>query len=415
MNAELIAVGSELLLGQIANTNAQFISEQLAQLGINVFYHTVVGDNQERLSSAIKIAESRSDMIIFTGGLGPTKDDLTKETISRELGRKLVVDQEALNSILSYFKKTGRVMTENNRKQALIIEGSDSLPNRHGMAPGMLIEIKNKTYILLPGPPNEMKPMFVNSAVPLLAKMQTNPLHSRVLRFFGIGESALETELMDLIDTQSNPTIAPLAKESEVTIRLTAKHEKKDVAIQLLDDIEEKISLRVGDYLYGYGEQSLPETVFCLLKKHQKTIAFAESLTGGLASQLLTDIPGASEVFKGSIVSYTNEVKSEVLGVPTQTLETYGAVSAECSKDMAKNIQSKCKTTIGLSFTGVAGPDKSENKEVGTVFIGLADGQNVYSFPYQFSGTRSRIRLQSAKTGYDLVRRYLRQLSPFGK
>ncbi|MDP4156429.1 MAG: CinA family nicotinamide mononucleotide deamidase-related protein, partial [Bacillota bacterium] len=243
MNAEIIAVGSELLLGQIVNTNARYISQNLAEIGINVFYHTVVGDNPDRLKSAIEIAEKRSNLIIFTGGLGPTKDDLTKETIAKHLGKKLVFDQDALDSITAYFERTNRTMTENNRKQALVLEGSHVLPNDHGMAPGMMLADGDHVYMLLPGPPKEMEPMFfVYGRTVLAAQMKTSEkIVSRVLRFFGIGEASLETEIEDLIDRQTNPTIAPLAADGEVTLRLTAKHKDAAVAENMLDDTEKQI------------------------------------------------------------------------------------------------------------------------------------------------------------------------------
>ncbi|MFT8709805.1 MAG: competence/damage-inducible protein A [Sporolactobacillus sp.] len=410
MDAEIIAVGSELLLGQIANTNAQFISEQLALLGINVYFHTVCGDNEGRLIAAVRAAESRADLLIFTGGLGPTRDDLTKETVAKLVNRQLVTDQQALGSITEFFHQTGRVMTENNKKQALIIEGSTVLPNRHGMAPGMVTEAGGRLYLLMPGVPSEMKPMFLDFARVFLARRNNQHIQSRVLRFFGIGESMLETKLIDLIDAQDNPTIAPLAKESEVTLRLTAKHVQQSGTLELLDTMEKAINARVGDYLYGYDEESLPEVVFHLLKERKQTIAFAESLTGGMAADWLAAFPGASEVLKGGIVCYTNEVKTNVLGVAETILTADGAVSAACAEQMACLVREKCGASFGVSFTGVAGPDTSEGHAVGTVYIGLADADHVQSFLFHFAGTRQKIRIQSAKTGYDLVRRRIKQL-----
>lgn len=242
VNAEIIAVGSELLLGQIANTNAQFISRKLAEIGVNVFYHTVVGDNAERLEHAIETAKKRSNCIIFTGGLGPTKDDLTKETIARILNKRLVIDEAAMKNIEDFFKRTKRTMSENNRKQALVLEGSTVLPNHYGMAPGMALEANGIIYLLMPGVPKEMKPMFINYGVPFLQYHYglKEKIISRVLRFFGIGESQLETDIEDLIDQQTNPTIAPLAKDGEVTLRLTAKHEDESTALKLIDETEKR-------------------------------------------------------------------------------------------------------------------------------------------------------------------------------
>ncbi len=407
MNAEIIAVGSELLLGQIANTNAQFISEQLAFLGINVYYHSVVGDNPDRLKDVVKTAQSRADLIIFTGGLGPTKDDLTKETISELLGKRLAYNEEALDSIVDYYKSTGKVMTENNRKQALIIEGSHVLPNRHGMAPGMVAEKDGKHYILLPGPPFEMQPMFSEFAQPFLMERASEPIVSRVLRYFGIGESALETEIMDLIDKQTNPTIAPLAKAGEVTLRLTASHPDAAEANRLLDDMEHQINLRAGGYFYGYGETSLSEETFKLLKQNNWTAASAESLTGGLFSKQMTAIPGSSAVFKGSVVAYSNDVKHQLLNVTEELLAKEGAISAACAEAMAKNIRMITGSEFGISFTGVAGPDESEGKPAGTVYIGLSDQSGTFSRKLLLKGTRESIRNRTVKHGWDLLRRHV--------
>ncbi|MGV3488317.1 MAG: competence/damage-inducible protein A [Tuberibacillus sp.] len=416
MNAEIVAVGTELLLGQIANTNAQFISERLAEAGINVYYHTVVGDNPERLKQVLNIARSRSDIIIMTGGLGPTKDDLTKEVIAESLSRKLVIDQDAMKSIEEYYEKTGRKMTENNRKQALVVEGSRILENKNGMAPGMIITDDDKTYVLMPGVPSEMKLMFVEQVIPYFSEKSDASLYSRVLRFFGIGESALETKLIDLIEKQSNPTIAPYAKQGEVTIRLTAVHKNRESAEKLLDETEALIKERVGDTLYGYGDEtSMAEVTFKLLKKHAKTLAAAESLTGGLYSKQITNFSGSSEVFFGGIVSYTNQVKEHILHVPRTILDNEGAVSAACAEKMAHHARHMLGSDLGISFTGVAGPGTSEGKAVGTVYIGLSDENHTWSFPQHFEGTRSQIRHRTVLTGFDLIRRYLLGLAPFNQ
>lgn len=402
MNAEIIAVGSELLLGQIVNTNARFISKQLASIGTNVFYHTVVGDNPTRLQQAIAVAEGRSNLVIFTGGLGPTKDDLTKETIAKHLGKELEFDQAALDSISQYFERTNRVMTENNKKQALVLSDSTVLPNDNGMAPGMLLTTETHRYMLLPGPPKEMEPMFLNYALPLLQKEPdaSETIVSRVLRFFGIGEAALETKIEDLIDAQTNPTIAPLASDGEVTLRLTAKHQQTDVANELINEMEERIRTRVGEFFYGYDETSLMNELFTLLQKNDLTIACAESLTGGMFQQELTAIPGSSAVVKGGVVCYTNEVKEKVLGVKQETLEKYGAVSEECARELAENVASLLNADIGISFTGVAGPGVVEEKPVGTVYIGISKkGSPVIVEKFAFAGTREGNRVRSVKYG----------------
>ncbi|MBO0959077.1 competence/damage-inducible protein A [Neobacillus sp. MM2021_6] len=411
-NAEIIAVGSELLLGQIVNTNARFISQQLAGLGINVFYHTVVGDNPDRLKAAIEVAENRSNMIIFTGGLGPTKDDLTKETIARHIGKELVMDQTALDSIELYFKRTNRVMTENNRKQALVLAGSLILPNDHGMAPGMVLESNSHVYVLLPGPPKEMEPMFLRYGCQALAsKNESNEkIVSRVLRFFGIGEAALETEIIDLIDAQSNPTIAPLAGDGEVTLRLTAKHVDEAAAHTMLDEVEKTIKQRVGNFLYGYDNTSLLAEITKCLKERNLTITAAESLTGGLFQKELTSIAGSSSIFKGGIVCYSNEAKQRVLQVKPETLEKHGAVSEQCAKELAENAARLLESDIGISFTGVAGPDELEGKPVGTVYIGIAiKGRPTMVEKMILAGTREANRNRAVKFGCYFILRHLKE------
>lgn len=406
MNAEIIAVGSELLLGQIVNTNARFLSRQLADLGINVFYHTVVGDNPDRLKEAMKVAEERAEFILFTGGLGPTKDDLTKDTIAAQLGKELILDQEAMRSIELYFEKTNRIMTENNRKQALVIEGSVILNNDNGMAPGMFLSTGTQKYMLLPGPPSEMEPMFIKYGQEAIASMlgRRAKIESRVLRFFGIGEAALEAQIEDLIDGQSNPTIAPLAGDSEVTLRLTARDGDAESAQSLIDEVEAEILARVGRFFYGYGETSLIAELSKLLKEQNLTISAAESLTGGMFQQELTAISGASSFFKGGIVCYSNEAKMELANVSPTTLELHGAVSSECAKELAANASNLLNADIGISFTGVAGPDQLEGHPAGTVFIGIfIKGQPVHSEKLLLGGTRAAIRSRAVKYGCYLL------------
>lgn len=406
MNAEIIAVGSELLLGQIVNTNARYLSLKLAEMGIDVFYHTVVGDNPARLKSALEIAEKRSQIIILTGGLGPTKDDLTKETLAKHLGKALIPDEEVLDSIRDWFNRTGRIMTENNRKQALVFEGSQVLPNDHGMAPGMILTKDQHLYMLLPGPPVEMEPMFSNYGLPALASQLKSDakIVSRVLHFFGIGEASLVTEIDDLIDAQSNPTIAPLASDGEVTLRLTAKHTDLKAANSLLDQTEKQILQRVGQYFYGYDNTSLFQELVQLLKARKLTIAAAESLTGGMFQAGITAIPGASSVLKGGVVCYTTEVKHQVLGVKKDTIETYGVVSEQCARELAENVAKLTNADIGISFTGVAGPDEQEGKPVGTVYVGIAiKGMPVAGHKLSLSGTRQAIRVKTVKSGCHLL------------
>jgi nicotinamide-nucleotide amidase len=410
MNAEIIAIGSELLLGQIANTNAQYLSKELAQIGVNVFFHQVVGDNEDRLKETVEIASSRSDIIIFTGGLGPTKDDLTKESIAAFLNKQLVLDEEALERIRSYFEKVNSEMTENNKKQAIVIEGAEVFPNDFGMAPGMGIVHKKALFLLFPGPPKELYPMFSNYAIPYLKKHigDEEVIVSQELRFFGIGEAKLETELTDLINEQTNPTIAPLAGDGEVMIRLTAKHHDRDKAQLLIANVEKKIEAIVGEYLYGYNDTSLAKETFKILDSKKLTIASAESLTGGLFAKDFTDIAGASQIFLGGVVCYSNDVKQQILNIPQQILLQHGAVSEQCAKLMAEQVRSICNTNLGISFTGVAGPSSVEGKPVGTVFIGISmEGRPTKVFSMKLAGSRSAIRLRAIKFGYHYIMKYL--------
>ncbi|MBP3038337.1 competence/damage-inducible protein A [Bacillaceae bacterium Marseille-Q3522] len=406
MNAEIIAVGTELLLGQIVNTNARFLSKQCAEMGINVFFHTVVGDNPLRLKSVLEIAEKRSDLIIFTGGLGPTKDDVTKEVVSAHVKKQLIVDDDALQSIETYFKRTNRTMTANNRKQALVIEGAAVLKNDYGMAPGMLFEKNKRLYMLLPGPPKELEPMFLTYGRKTIEskQIQQAKIVSKVLRFFGIGESLLETEIADLIDGQSNPTIAPLAGDGEVTLRITAKVAGKEGAEQLIAATENLILARVGEYFYGYDETTLMNELFQKLRKNKFTIAAAESLTGGMFQQELTSLSGASSVLKGGIVCYTNEVKIQTLHVNEKTILQKGAVSKECAAEMAENVRHLLKADIGISFTGVAGPGESEGKPAGTVYIGISqNGMPTIVKKLSLAGSRNGNRQRTVKYGCFLL------------
>ncbi|WP_100332015.1 competence/damage-inducible protein A [Bacillus xiapuensis] len=402
MNAEIIAVGSELLLGQITNTNAQFLSQHLAELGINVHHHSVVGDNMDRLIHVVQEAEKRAHLLIFTGGLGPTKDDLTKEAIAAHIGRELVYHEEALRSMEKYFMKTKRIMTENNKKQALVMKGATVLPNDHGMAPGMFLQAGNHHYMLLPGPPREMQPMFIQYGKTALAGLleKVEKIDSRVLRFFGIGEAALEMAVEDLLVNQKNPTIAPLAGDGEVTLRITAKHESEEEARRMIQEAEDEILRRVGHYFYGYDNTTIAAELADLLKRKHVTIAAAESLTGGLFQSELAAAPGISSVFKGGVVCYTKEIKQQLVRVKAATIAEHGTVSEACAIELAENIRALLDADIGISFTGVAGPDPLEGKETGTVWIGIAQRKgSAKAFRLHLSGSRSGIRKRSVKYG----------------
>ncbi|MGX7204622.1 competence/damage-inducible protein A [Enterococcus pingfangensis] len=409
MRAEIIAVGTELLLGQVVNTNATFLSEKLADMGIEVYFHTVVGDNPKRLEELLQLADTRSELIVLCGGLGPTDDDLTKNVLADHVGVPLVQNQAGLTALNEFFEQRQSTMTPNNLRQIETLQDGIPLPNRTGLAIGSLYKGEKNNYILLPGPPSELKPMFLEQARPLLEKEfpTTEKLTSRVLRFFGIGESKLVTELAEMIEHQSNPTIAPYAKPNEVTLRITAKTEDAISANTLLDQAEAEILAKVGEFFYGYGEEnSLVEVVVGLLKENQATITAAESLTAGEFQATLGTIVGVSEVFPGGFVTYSSATKASFLGINPAVLERVGVVSEECAKLMAEAALQLAKTDYALSFTGVAGPDELEGQAKGTVYIGLAqkNGETIVTENH-FTRDRSYIRHSSVMKGLDMVRR----------
>ncbi|MCM8900802.1 competence/damage-inducible protein A [Caldicoprobacter algeriensis] len=411
MDAEIIAVGSELLLGQIANTNAQYISQRLSSVGVNVYYHTVVGDNRKRLLEALEIACKRADIIITTGGLGPTMDDLTKETIAEFLGLELVLHQPSAQAIREFFARRGRTMTENNLKQAMFPREAIILPNDVGTAPGAIIEKDSRTFIMLPGPPYEMQPMFENHVIPYLAQKGNEKIFSRVLRIYGIGESAVEEMIKDLLENQTNPTIAPLAAYGEVTLRLTVKCHRSQDPLELMKPVEDEIRRRLGQAVYGVDDDRLETVVARLLKEKGLTLAVAESCTGGLISNLLTDVPGISENLLETCVTYSNQAKINRLGVKPETLEAYGAVSPQTAQEMAEGILKTSGADIGLAVTGIAGPGGgSPEKPVGLVYIAIAMGGDVEVKRFRNQGDRKRIKLSTANTALDLLRRKLLEL-----
>ena len=405
MRAELLSVGTELLLGEIVNTNAQFLSEHLAQLGIDIYYQTVVGDNPRRLKGVMGDAFSRSDLVITTGGLGPTEDDLTKEIGAEYFERSLDIDEKALSSIESFFNKIDRKMEQNNVKQAMVPKGAIILYNEMGTAPGIIIENENKILVMLPGPPREMQTMFLKQVKPYLEEKQDSTFVSRVLRVAGVGESSMEMMVRDLIDCQTNPTIAPYAKGAEALLRITAKAATKEEGYEMIKPVAEEIYKRFGDSIYAEGETSIQETVAKLLKNKGNTIAVAESLTGGLISSQLVEIPGISNILLEGIVAYSNEAKISRLGVKKETLEKYGAVSAETAVEMAKGVAEVLGADIGLATTGAAGPDSSEGKPVGLVFIGLFINGKTLVKEMSFSGKRNVIRERGAFYALDYLRK----------
>jgi nicotinamide-nucleotide amidase len=412
MNAEIIAVGSELLLGQITNTNAKFLSTQLSQVGINVYYHTVVGDNSERLKKAIEIAESRANLLIFTGGLGPTKDDLTKETVASHLQTALVTDVKAMHAIEKYFEKVNRPMTENNRKQALVLENCTVLNNDNGMAPGMHYENETHTYVLLPGPPKELHPMVETKLMPILAQKLSKheKITSHVLKFYGIGEAELETNLEDLLEKQLNPTIAPLASDGEVSIRITAKADNDEQANALIIEAKEAILNRVGQFVYGENEDTLQSRLVALLKEQNYTIAAAESLTAGLFTAEIANVAGAGAVLLGGVVTYAVSAKVEQLKIDQSLIDQYGVISSECAAAMAKHVKDKFKSDIGVGLTGVAGPYDEGDIPAGTVWLGFAlPNGEVKTHKLQLSSDRNMNRLRAVKFAYNYLIRNLKK------
>ena len=414
MKVEIIAVGSELLLGQITNTNATFISSRLAEIGVNVHYHTVVGDNPNRLMEVIKIAEQRADVLVFSGGLGPTKDDMTKETIASHIDSILVSDDEALHQIEQYFLQSGRVMTDNNKKQAIVFDGAKVFPNRTGMAPGMAIEKNGKYYILLPGPPHEMKPMFENEAIPYLLSVngKREVITSRVLKFYGIGEAELEHRIQSILEKQTNPTVAPLATAEAVTLRITAKASDVVEANGLIDPVEAEIRSLVGEFIYGIDNDTLSSKAAELLKKNGWTLSAAESLTAGLFTAELANEPGISSALVGSIVVYNEQAKIEQLGIEKELFAEHGIVSSECAAALALQVTRKFNTNVGVGITGEAGPTTHDGKPVGTVWIGIVFGDELpETHKLVLSGSRNTNRLRAARFALYYLIKHLSRIS----
>ncbi|MGI6086011.1 MAG: competence/damage-inducible protein A, partial [Acetivibrionales bacterium] len=380
MIAEILAVGTELLIGQIANTNAQYLTKRLNDVGVSVYYHSVVGDNPTRLKECASLALSRADVLITTGGLGPTKDDITKETIAEVLGMKLVRHEETFQNIRCFFERVHRNMMENNIKQADIPEGCTIIPNNNGTAPGCLIERDGKTIIMLPGPPKEMIPMFEETVYPYFEKKTGQIIGSKMLKVFGIGESEMEMKILDIIEAQSNPTIAPYVNMGEIVIRVTARCKDLEEATEMINPVVDKIKERLGSSLYAFNGETLEETVAQLLIEKNISISTAESCTGGKLASILVNNPGISKVFENGFITYSNQSKIDVLGVAPDIIDTYGAVSRETAVEMVKGLVRKTGTRAGVSITGIAGPDGgTPAKPVGTIFVAVSLDGEVYS------------------------------------
>lgn len=407
MRAEIIAVGTEILLGDIINSNAQFISKGLAEMGIEVYRQEVVGDNENRLLEVLGEALNRSDMVITTGGLGPTKDDLTKETACKYFNMSLELHKESLEALESYFSNAGKEIAESNLKQVYFPKEAIVLKNPNGTAPGAILEKDGKVIVVLPGPPREMKPMFNNYVKEYLKSEGRGIIKSKVLRVLGIGESSAAEKLHSYIEGGVNPTVAPYAKEEDVIFRVTAKAGSEEEADKLISPVEEAVKSILGLDYYGEGEDTtIEEVVGNLLVDRKIKIATAESCTGGMIASKLISFPGISEVFLEGAVTYSNEAKMRTLMVKAETLDNYGAVSEETAKEMAEGIAKRAGADISVVTTGIAGPGGgTEEKPVGLVYIGVYYNGDVKAYKYVFNGDRNKVRSRATITALDLVRR----------
>lgn len=412
LRAEILCVGTELLLGNITNTNARDVSVYLSELGIDVFYETVVGDNPERLTKAVDIAKSRADIIITTGGLGPTCDDLTKQVLAKAFGLEMKFHPELAEEMKRYFHDVLGVseMTENNLQQAYLPVGCTIFRNDWGTAPGCAFESNGVHVLMLPGPPRECNAMFKACAMPYLRVLSDEQLYTHNLRIVGSGESTVESKLRDLMNELSNPTLAPYAKEGEVLLRVTAKAKSQDEAEALMEPVLEKVQATIGDLIYGMDVDSLEEVVFVLLKAKKLTLATAESCTGGLIAKRITDLNGSSQVFRGGAVTYATETKISVLGVPADVIEKNGVISAAVASEMAVRARNLFGADLAVSTTGLAGPDGDGKNPIGTVFVALATEKEVYVSKISSGIGRARVRILGSSCALDMLRRYLTEL-----
>lgn len=408
-SAEILCVGTELLLGDIINTNAAFLAQRLAELGICVYRHTAVGDHPGRLKEALSAAFAEADLVITSGGLGPTYDDLTKETVASYFGAPMAMHEESLAAIRAYFERTGRIMTKNNEKQAMMPEGAVVFPNHYGTAPALALTNGEKTVIMLPGPPGELKPLFYEQVLPYLQSRRDTVLVSKNIHIFGMGESMVEEKLGHLMQDATNPTVAPYCKEGEVRLRVTAMASTSDEAAKMCDGMIERIrATEVGGYIYGIDVGSLEAAVADFLHQKKLTLACAESLTGGLIAKRLTDLSGVSDILLGGCVTYTNEAKQALLGVSEEALAQVGAVSEEVARQMARGVRARLGADIGVSATGIAGPGGgTAETPVGTVFLGIStkNGEQVRRLSLSSLRSRDYIRQVSASNAYDMILR----------
>ena len=410
MTVELISVGTEILLGNIVNTNAAYLAEKCALLGLSCYHQSVVGDNEERMEETIRLALSRSDIIILSGGLGPTKDDLTKEVTAKVFGRELYEDAHSKERIQEYFSQIhSKQITDNNWKQALVPEGAKVIDNHNGTAPGLIIEGDGKTAILLPGPPNEIIPMFERDIAPYLNSLQPEGIYSKMVKICGIGESRAETMIADLMDEQSNPTIAPYAKTGEVHLRVTAKAENETKANELMEPVIEELFQHFGGNIYTTEEQeTLEENIVKLLDERQMSLTTAESCTAGLLSGRIMNVAGASSVYNEGYITYSNDAKEKLLGVNHETLEQYGAVSPQTAREMAEGAAKSAGADAALAVTGIAGPGGgTKEKPVGLVYIGCYVKGQVRVEEYHFTGNRNKNREYAVVRALTLLREEL--------
>nr|WP_288634828.1 competence/damage-inducible protein A [uncultured Intestinibacter sp.] len=399
MKAEIITVGTEILLGDILNTNCRYLSRELAAMGIEMYYQITVGDNEERLLKTLEESLNRSDIVICTGGLGPTEDDITKEVCAKYFGYKLELHKPSLDAMIERFKHMNRVPTKNNEKQAYFPKEAYILKNDNGTAPGCIMEKEGKMIVVLPGPPKEMESMFENYVKPYLSKLTDDVIESEVLRIIGVGESKVENDILDIIDSQTNPTIATYAKGYECTLRITAKAKSVEEAKELIKPMSDEMKRRFGQSLYATGETSIEEVVAKMLVENNLKIAVAESCTGGMVSASLINYPGISSVFMEGCVTYSNEAKMKSLGVKKETLDVYGAVSDKCAKEMASGVAARYNTNVGIATTGIAGPGGgTDEKPVGLVYFGIYINGKVITKKYVFNGDRQGVRERATRT-----------------
>ncbi len=380
MIAEILCIGTELLIGDIVNTNAAYLSKRLSEHGFDVLYHSVCGDNKERLEKTVRHAFTRCDLLVTTGGLGPTYDDISMELCAKALGLSMYTDNRVVEQLKSYFAKTGKVMTDNNLKQALIPEGATVLMNDFGTAPGIALEKDGKVLVMLPGPPREMKPMLENQVLPYLSRFTNHVLVSSNINIIGMGESTVEDKLRDLMINSQNPTLAPYVNEGEVRIRVTASGKTADEAKRLVEKTVSEVKNILGRVVYDVDSPSIEHSLVKLLIQKNKTISTCESCTGGLVSAAITAVPGSSEVFGYGVCTYANEAKMRLVGVKKETLEAYGAVSEQTAKEMADGVRKFSGSDIAVSLTGIAGPGGGTvEKPVGLVYLGVSAGDKLYA------------------------------------